>query len=188
MIISHKYRLIFITTPKSGSHTGFTLMLNYFNAQEVSFNHRKIKPNTLNNYHSFSFVRNPYERFCALYHACVINDTKPFVPKSAKRDILSYAKWYAGMAKCNQYPREDLTSSQSHWHRDTKINEFIQIETAQEEFNKLYPELNIVMPHELKRKHPAWKDVRTPELIKYVNIWSQKDFELYGYECENSNS
>jgi len=187
MIISHKYKLVFITTPKSGSHTGFKLMEDYFGAAG-GFNHSTKIPAGLKDYSSFTFVRNPYERFCALYHACVTNHYKAWVPKSARKTKLSYAKWYASMAKKNCYVRSDLTSSQSYWHKNSRIKNYIQIEKAEEIFDSLYPELNIQMPHELRREHFTWEDVKTDNLIHYINIWAGDDFKLYGYERENINS
>jgi len=181
VIISNKYKLIFVTTPKSGSHTGFMLMEDYFDAA-AGFNHNLKIPGRCKNYHSFTFVRNPYERFCSLYHACVINDEKRFVPNYAKENILNYGAWYAGMAKRDSYPRIDLCAAQWKWHENSKIDEYVQIEEAQYRFAALD------IPHELKREHPTWKDVKNDELTMYVNIWAGKDFELYGYNKDENTS
>jgi hypothetical protein len=184
VIISEKYKLVFITTPKSGSHTGFRLMETYFEPKPTSFNHSIVVPEKYKNYGKFTLVRNPYERFCALFHACVINDKKKFVPGNARQNILEYAKW---MAKCSyhkNYIRKDLTAPQYQWHENSKDLLYIKIEQAQEIFNTAYPELNIRMPHELKRDHPTWKDWCTNELTHYVNLWANKDFDLYGYDKE----
>jgi hypothetical protein len=187
VIISNKYKLIFISTPKSGSHTGFKLMQDYFEAENTSFNHNTVIPNNIRNYHSFTFVRNPYDRFCALYHACVINHFKPFVPKSAKTSPLTYAKWYAKLTKAGRYPRVDLCAAQWVWHKKSRVKEYIHIEEAQEVFNNKYSEKNIIMPHELKRNHIIWNEIKTDELIYYVNLWAGKDFQLYGYKNENDS-
>ena len=180
MIASHEYKLVFVTTPKSGSHTGFELMRKYFGA-EANFNHISKVPYEYRDYNSFSFVRNPYERFCALYHACVVNDVKLFVPTYARTSILKYGEWLAGL---NQHfaIRKDLTVRQSKWHEYSGVKTFVQIERAQETFNEWYPELKIVMPHELKREHPTWKDVNTSELKECVLKWAKSDFERFGYD------
>lgn len=188
MIISPKYKLIFVTTPKSGSHTGFKLMQTYFDANKTEFNHNRSIPAKYKNYDTFTFVRNPYERFCALYFACVINDKKRFVPIHARKSIEEYAEWYVSMKRMGRYIREDLTSPQTYWHRNTKIKNFIQIEEAQELFNIMYPELNIRMPHELKRTHATWEDVATDELSNLVSEWADNDFNHYGYYNENNYS
>jgi len=180
VIISDTHKLVFITTPKSGSHTGFKLMTDYFNAS-AGFNHNLKVPNICKNYRIFTFVRNPYERFCSLYHACVINDEKKFVPSKAKRSILDYAIWLAKCKRTEMYPRIDLCAPQHIWHRTSSVKEFIQIEKAQEFFNNLFPELNIKIPHELKREHPTWDNVITDTLKYYVDIWAGRDFYLYGY-------
>ena len=125
MIISHKFNLIFITTPKSGSHTGFKLMKKYFEAQDTGFNHSRNLPQRWRHYRTFTFVRNPYERFCALHHACVVNHYKPWVPNNARKSMEDYALWYAKMATSKRFVREDLTAAQHVWHDKTKINWFI---------------------------------------------------------------
>lgn len=185
MIISHTDEVIFITTPKSGSHSGFKLMEKYFGVA-INFNHNREIPSKYRNYFSFTFVRNPYERFCALYHACVINDSKAFVPAKAKKSILNYADWMYHMTLHHTYPREDLCAAQHYWHRKSRINKYIQIENAEEELKELFPDMQYLkIPHELKREHPTWKDVRTDELTYLVSEWAGKDFELYEYEREN---
>jgi hypothetical protein len=161
-------------------------MERYFEAEKTSFNHSKNIPHKYKHYHKFTFVRNPYERFCALYHACVVNDRKPFVPKNVNTP-LDYARFYATLTKHGSYPRADLTASQSFWHKGLPINEFIHIEDAEEIMRSRYSHID-KFPHVLKREHPTWKDIKTPEITVYVNFWAGKDFELLGYEREDSDS
>lgn len=184
MIISHKHKHIFVTTPKCGSHTGFKLMQDYFEAPDTGFNHSRAIPKEYKHYKSFTFVRNPYERFCALYHACIVNDRKPWIPKKVK-SIYDYAFYLAD--KKNWGSRPDLTIPQYKWHEKSKLDLHIKIESAQNLFDLLYPDLNIKMPHELKRTHSVWSDERTPELTQSVNEWAGKDFELYGYTRDESS-
>lgn len=183
MIISHGYKLIFVTTPKSGSHTGFKLMEDNFGAS-ARFNHNTHIPSVYKNYTSFTFVRNPYERFCSLYHACVINDVKHFVPDTARESILNYAKWLALSAKKHIYIRKDLMAPQYVWHRTSTIKHYIQIENPNKFFEWFCPDIIIDIPHELKRKHLTWNDVKTDDLLHYVNLWAGDDFIKYGYNKE----
>ena len=179
LIISHKHKLIFVTTPKSGSHTGFKLMKDYYEA-EAAFNHGTSIPDKCRNYHSFTFVRNPYERFCSLFNACVVNPghNKRYIPLQARMSILHYAKWLAKLTQTRSYPRIDLCAAQEVWHEKTNVKEYVQIEKAQDRFAALD------VPHELKRGTLTWKDVRTDNILHYVNIWAGKDFDLYGYTKE----
>ena len=73
------------------------------------------------------------------------------------------------------------------WHEKSRINLYLHIEEAQEYFNQYYPYLEIKMPHELKREHPTWQDVRAPELTELVNTWAGDDFKLYGYFKDESS-
>ena len=181
MIVSDKYKLVFITTPKSGSHTGFKLMEKYFEATPTRFNHSRVIPKQYRDYYSFTFVRNPYDRFCALYHACIVNDRKPWIPGKV-HSVVQYAEW---LLKNENKIREDLTSSQWYWHRYSKIKDYIQIEKAEDIFQTRYPLLDIQLPHELKREHIQWNDIKTTHLNDLVIAWAEKDFGLYGYEISN---
>lgn len=179
--------MIFVTTPKSGSHTGFKLMQDYFGAKG-GFNHSIQTPHNLNDYYKFTFVRNPYDRFCSLYHACVINHEKKFVPIHARKHIIKYAEWMLKCAKNQIFPRKDLMAPQWLWHEQSRLDNYIQIEHAEVEFKRAFPKKNIVMPHELKREHITWEEVKTPQLTELVTDWAGKDFEFYGYKNENNSS
>jgi hypothetical protein len=179
--------MIFVTTPKSGSHTGFKLMQDYFGAKG-GFNHSTQTPANLGDYYKFTFVRNPYDRFCSLYHACVINDKKKFVPRHARKHIINYAQWMVKCTKKRRFPRRKLMAPQWLYHEHSRLDNYIQIEHAQEEFRRAFPDKNIVMPHELRRDHVTWDEVKTPKLIELVNEWAGKDFEFYGYKNENNSS
>jgi len=188
LIIAHKHKLVFVTTPKSGSLTGFTLMREYFGGKEA-FNHKKDVPVGVRGYHIFTFVRNPYERFCALWHSCVELGQTAYldvIPKYAQANIVEYAKWCISLTDKTTPPSSisGLYTSQSYWHKTTWVKEFIHIEEAAKVFQLKYPELDIEFPHSRKRKHARWDELRTDELTMLINKWAGKDFERFGYEKE----
>lgn len=193
MIISHLHKLIFTTTPKSGSLTGFVLMREYFNAV-AEFNHRVKVPKQYKHYHNFTFVRNPYERFCALYHSCVVLKQPKYmavIPKFARKDMVSYIKWCISLIPQNSYPQSSIAglyTSQSLWHERSEVKEFIHIEEANKIFNFKYPELKIIFPHVRKREHVTWDEIKTEELTYLINKWASLDFELYNYAKVNISS
>ena len=185
MIISHKYELVFVTTPKAGSLTGFTLMRDYFEAVG-KFNHRRNIPSGVTKYHSFTFVRNPYERFCSVFNARVAMKQPQFikqVPEKAKSSMEAFASWMINFTP----PADSISgvyTSQSYWHKKSSVKEFIHIEDAAKVFTERYPELNIKFPHARQRKHKAWDDVKTDELTLLINKWAGEDFERFGYKKE----
>ncbi len=189
MIISHPYKLIFITTPKSGSLSGFVLMREYFGAV-AEFNHNIVVPDKYKHYHSFTFVRNPYERFCSLWHSCVAIGQPVYInkiPKYAQKSILEYAKWYVALTRKHNYPVGNISGlymAQHSWHINSGVKEVIKIEAAGKIMKQKYPDLNIKFPHIRKRDHPTWKDLKTEQLTELVNIWAGNDFALYNYKKE----
>ena len=72
MIISEKNNYVFVSTPKTGSHTMFKILqeqydgVRYGPSNGYNF-HEWVTPVQYKNYFHFSTVRNPYTRFVALW-------------------------------------------------------------------------------------------------------------------------
>lgn len=182
MIISEPHKLIFISTPKAGSHTGFQLWMNAFGASPGMVNHDRVLPMQIDRdeYRVITFVRNPYLRFCSIYYFIQNNERMKI-----QKTIQEFADWITEMKVTNSFIiKEQLVTPQYYWHRNTDIDEFVQLEKLQEWADSNFPELNITVPHEFKLPHPSWEEVKTPELIQAINIWAKEDFEMFNYTKE----
>lgn len=67
--INEKYKFIYFIVPKCATRTMFKI----FDFQPVRF--REL-PNNYNDYYSWTFVRNPYDRLCSAYTDKIVNKTK----------------------------------------------------------------------------------------------------------------
>lgn len=202
MRISDKYKLIFVSTPKSGSHTGWKLMEENFPINNSSM-HNNIVPENKTNYNAFTFVRNPYERAVALWHSVLWTHLsknkkqqqigqryrKEFMKRVGADDFSSFCKYLASLDrnKPGDFYRH-LIKSQTHYHSVTNLKnlKYFKIENIKEELPKYLLDVTGIkikeIPHELKRNHETWKDLYTEENKSNIIKWAEEDFTLYKYE------
>ena len=196
MIISYSKKYVFISTPKTGSHSFFHLLKEEFDGRRLMPFHRTEVPEYTEGYTIFTTCRNPYERFTALWHSIFFscgtkNDPhgyrKSWMSEVGSDDPVKFAKYLVQAFREETTPARypQLVIPQYLWYRrmpgETKI---IHIENASEEFHKLpfVGNKRVKIPHKLKRDHQTWDDIQTPELLHWVNQWAKGDFELLGYE------
>ena len=61
----------------------------------------------------------------------------------------------------------------------------LHLENLNKEFHALpFVTKPVTIPHELKRDHATWDDLKTDEITEYANTWSGDDFEKFGYDRE----
>ena len=197
MRISHKHELVFISTPKSGSLSGFTLMEKEFGGVRYGRYHQTVVPKNYKHYRRFTFVRNPYDRFASLWYSCVIHG-KTGPERAATRyrrkllpllggndDVLSFGKYLCKVR--GKFPIEHIKSQSYHLRGVTKGLKFIHVENASQEFNEWFQgDKEYEVPHMRKRDHRLWDDIKSEELIYYVNQWAKWDFPTCGYPPSSS--
>lgn len=205
MIVSDKKRFVFISNPKTGTHSMFDVLENnpeFAAKREGKQFHEWKVPQRAKNYIKFSTVRNPYSRIVALWNSLLMAGAREGgeIPKKYRQTYMhvigsdsfeDYCKFCAENrdtiehTKIIRYPL--LSIPQWRWYQeylppDTKP---LKIENIQEEFNALpFVEKEIMIPTKLKRKHETWDELKNNNIIEYVNHWAEKDFELFGYEKE----
>jgi len=197
MILSRKYKYVFISTPKTGSHTFFKLLEEEFDGtrQWPEF-HRTEMPKSTDGYTVFSTVRNPYERLVALWNSLLHNKNDrhgyrdTWMSALRKDDFLTFcafaAKHHHNIETITQVRLPRLMTPQHRWYRRMPDHVIpLHLENVTEEFNRLpFVDKTIIMPHELKRDHASWDDLKTDEIIEYANVWAGDDFEKFGYRKE----
>lgn len=196
MRISKKYNLIFVSTPKCGSHTGWKIMENYFPPINYIGMHKKIVPPECVKYNAFTFVRHPFDRAVSLWHSMLHGHP---VPEEDK-----YRKIFLGRMGKNSDSFEDFCKhlvTTRHNYNDFYSNfektiyehnsqtniEFLNIfklENITEliSYLKIATGITIEIPYEHKREHRQWDEIKTPKAREYLLNWAEKDFETYGYE------
>jgi len=194
MRISHEHKLIFFSTPKCGSHTGWEIMEKYFNAKRTGTIHLGVVPEKYRNYLAFTFVRNPYERAIAIWNSLLEFPKTDNDERGYRRQFMSYigsdtfedfCEWLASTGGVTDRARITWPQWKIHALSNIKNINYFKLEELQENLKPfLYLNTGVsigTFPHNLKRKHPTWKEIQTPKLKQLINKWAGKDFDRYGY-------
>ena len=202
MRISKDYELVFVSTPKSGSHTGWKIMDDNFPISAAGM-HNNIVPTYAVNYNAFTFVRNPYDRAVSLWNSLFFAENSCKTKKEItiaqryRRMFLSYinsdnfdsfcdylAKKQYHKISNKFYKKFLLTQSEYHSTSNLKYIQPIQLENnnvVDYIFEKTGIKINYI-PHELKRDHATWDNLYSNENKENILKWAKEDFKLYGYE------
>ncbi len=197
MILSRKNKYVFISTPKTGSHTFFKLLEEEFDGERQwpEFHRTEMPPNT-SGYTVFSTVRNPYERLVALWNSLLHNPNDKHGYRAAwisvikKDDFLTFcafaAKNHKNIEHLAQVRLPRLMTPQHRWYDRMPADVIpLHIENVKKEFHRLpFVKKEVIIPHELRRDHATWADLKTDEIIELANVWAGEDFERFGYTKE----
>ena len=197
LIVSNKHKYVFISTPKTGSHTFFKLLPEKFDGvrQDGAFHRREI-PKGTESYTIFSTVRNPYERLVALWNSLLHTKPDPYAYRDTwlsvirKDDFCTFVKFAADnhhrIETMRSLRMPNLMVPQYRWYSKMPANVIpLHLENLSEEFHALpFVTEHVTIPHELKRDHATWDDMKTDEITAYANEWAGDDFEKFGYVKE----
>ena len=199
MIISKKHKYVFISTPKTGSHTFFKMLPEQFDGerQQGAF-HRRDLPSGIvgQGYTVFSTVRNPYDRLVALWNSLLHTKPDPHAYRDTwlsvirHDDFATFVKFAANNHKrietMNALRMPNLMMPQNRWYKAMPADVIpLHLENLSEEFHALpFVTEPVTIPHELKRDHATWDDLKTDEVTEYANEWAGEDFERFGYTRE----
>ena len=194
MRVSNTHKLVFVSVPKTGSHTGFKIMEDNFNGFKVwGHYHNVIVPSQYKDYRAFTFVRNPYDRVAALWNSIFCTgdseNHRKFYGWIGAKDFKSFCLWLS------THPYEQLNwrivlVKPQHVHLEPCNVKLYHVHTENmlEDFNKFLILNNIPIidsvPWELKRPHKTFKELADLECTAAINKWAGKDFEIFGYEKE----
>ena len=197
MVISDEYKYVFISTPKTGTHTFYKMLPEEFaGKRQQGAYHRRDLPRKIEGYTVFSTVRNPYERLVALWNSLLHTKPDPHAYRDTwlsvvkRDDFLTFCKYVAAnhhRIEMNPDLRmPNLLVPQNRWYRGMPADVIpLHLENLDEEFHALpFVDKRVTIPHELKRDHASWDEIKTDELIHYANIWAGDDFERFGYAKE----
>jgi len=200
MRVSDKHKLIFFSTPKCGSHTGWKLMEKNFWAQKIKGTgmHTNVVPAKYKEYSAFTFTRNPYERAISQWNAVlkaplIEGDFRgyrqQFLKLVGSDDFTKFCRWLSSVnwEKNPTNLRGNLMYPQYILHdRSNLVNKtFIKLENIESDLPRYLKEITgkeiSVIPYELKRDHPTWEELKTPETEELIRKWAKEDFKRYEY-------
>jgi hypothetical protein len=196
-LISHKYKSIFVHIPKCGgcsvedvlrrnSHlpinqsksSAFNVCLQHASLSE-HLKYYKINKNMF----SFTFVRNPWDRFVSyFFHLTRLNYLKTKVSFNEFAISMLSQNWARDYITPT-CPTSNFMAPCSHWANDV---DFIgRFENLQEDFNTVCSEIGIPqkeLPHKNKTQHKHYTEYYNDEMKQIVEEKYARDIEQFGYE------
>jgi chondroitin 4-sulfotransferase 11 len=169
---------VYFITPKCATRTFF----NLFNYNPVKY--RKFI-SEYNDYFSWTFVRNPWDRLVSTYFNKIVNhfqsgmesfrgiSFEEFVVELEKTDVID--------SKCDRHIRSLHTLFPSN------INFIGRFENLQEDFNMVCDKIGIPqqeLPQKNKGKHKHYTEYYDDETREIVAEKYAKDIEYFGYKFE----
>ncbi|MEP0072762.1 MAG: sulfotransferase family 2 domain-containing protein [Marinomonas sp.] len=190
MIVSKKHKFVFISTPKTGTHTMYKILPEEYEGElQPGPYHQKNIPENYANYFVFTTVRNPFERMVSIWHALIERENyRPtFLPLVGSESFLEFVKWITSLAP-KERPKGKggvLLYPQSEWLKDVELDKFLKIENIDSEFPSVpfyvKPSEQKKIPKVLARKHKTWSDVQCKETRKLIVDWAKEDFVNFNY-------
>jgi hypothetical protein len=195
-MISHKYKFIFVRTPKTASTSVLDVLESYelerlpiqnvqeplfnFEGKKYDCNHPPIQvikksttKNIFNDYFKFSFVRNPWDRCVSAWR---YNIKKKFTPRGAP-----FVEFVRGLES------EEIGNYKYLNQYDfVKGCDFIgRFENLQEDFDTICDKVGISrqkLSHENKTRHANYVELYNDEAREIIAEKCKKDIEYFGYE------
>lgn len=132
-----------------------------------------IKENELNKYFSWTFVRNPYDRFVSI---AFMFGYKPN----------ELAKNFNGIRKARNIVERhsEVQSLFTHYQGKSIINYIGKYERLQKDFNKLCNKIGlkpIILPYTNYTEHREWMLEMDKYSIDFVNDYYRDDFNYFNY-------
>ena len=180
--LNHQYRHYFVHVPKAA---GTSMERMPFVGGQSHMTARQLARLATDDYWGWGFVRNPYDRLVAIYHAAK-QHSRPgrFFPRS-----MSFADWVLGLPETGRkfiHPRPMVDFL--CWPDGSLAVDFIgRFEHLDRDWRMVCRRLGV--PHEpLRRLNPSehgpCQDYYTPELAAHVARLYAADFGLFGYPTD----
>lgn len=190
MITSIKNEYVFISVPKTGTHTMYDVLVKQFDGiQAEGPYHQTQIPEKFSDFFAFSTVRHPFTRMVSIWHALTQRPAYQdiFIPKIGGKSFLQFCKWYSEITPENRPTGKGgvLLLSQSEWLAGVKIDRFLKIECINKDFSELpFVHQVIELPKMLSREYAGWHEVSCTESKRLLTERLARDFEILDYSPE----
>ena len=207
ILINHEYKLIYLPIFKNATIETSGILLVYYNfiqfhGEEPDNENDNEEPNKKEKYYNkvfdmypnyfiFTCCRNPYLRYnSAIKYLTNMGKSQPKKQDDNLNNIFIDNKLND---KLNFYTKNHLLEQYHYYH---KCNYVIRLENYHEDLIKLLLKFNIPLTHshmlnkniKLNNTKKNYNITFNDELIKNINIFYKKDFEVYNYSMiENTN-
>jgi hypothetical protein len=192
VIISYSNKFIFVSNPKTGTHTLYDYLCDkYEGVQLEGPYHRFNLPDVaIEDYFVFSTCRNPVDRLVSIYHALIERDNyrNIYLPLVGDDSFLSFCDWITSVSfeSVKTGKGRILLKRQFEYFDNIPLNKLIKIENLNDQFSNL-PFVNddtVLIPPKLQRSHSSWDELKSNKISNILRDWLKPDYEFCGYDIE----
>lgn len=205
MRVSTKYRFVFISTPKAGTHTIYQILKQHYpeGLKEGGFHSVKV-PAAYRSFPRWTVVRNPFSRAVSLWWStCRCHPEDRYRARrgcGAADDFPRFVQWMLSLEHRTRI-QQPLFQSQADWLDPVQPIQALHLEQLEEELREqpwwkpaiVLPQLNTtdekVADQEREEgssiHRPPWEEMCADEAVREDIIkWAGRDFDLFGYSTQ----
>lgn len=202
MWVNDQKKFVFVSTPKSGTHTMYNILRTQGGKQygqppgvEPQSNfHRNVLDPSWEDYYKFTVVRNPFSRaVAAWWHLIVKKDDGNIIKRRAFQASMnkamggdSFQHFTAFLLFRHDVPdRAIMFDSQHEWHNNIQFDKVIKLEQLQQGLNEIPLLQNVIANKKQKsfameRQKPITEYYTREDVDNVVKGWND-DFVQFDY-------
>ena len=181
MMILPDHKAVFVSTPRSGTHTMYKLLAEQYGGQRYGDFHAVCKPSHCAGWLVFTTCRNPFTRAVSIWWwgtRQTRESNRDRIIRGAGGDgFEAFCKWLISPMFRPWY----ATQPQVHWHNRFRPSLVLRLENLAEDLQKLPFYTGGEIPHECRSEHPGAAQVMTPAAEEMILKWADDDFKRFGY-------
>lgn len=190
--INEQHKVIFIHNPKTGGSAIEEAFCGIPGTKKIGGKHmnltnlsNKFSKHRFNQYQSFAFVRNPWDRVVSLY--AFYKAQKRFKESQTPNHDDTFDTWVTRVFYKQPTSHNELCV-QCHWTKD--VNYVGYFEMLEDEYIRICTSLNIKPLNKLNRvnatEHKPYTKMYNDTTINIVGDYFKRDIDAYGYTFEDN--
>lgn len=189
MIVSMQNEWLFISMPKTGTHSMYELLKSSFGGTQLEGPyHRTEVPSECIDFFKFTTVRHPFSRTVSIWNS--LTRVEPYrsiyLPALGSNEFSVFVDHLIN-DRLNSIPTgkgKALLTSQTSWLSGISCDRYLRIERIDDEFKDLpfTKKIEFKIPHLLRREHESWEDLCKGDVGLKLYDFLREDFVKFGYD------
>jgi hypothetical protein len=187
MILSHKYKFAYFAIPKTASETLTSILIDEYNAEfwNGGDKHENVIPEQFYDYFCFTSIRHPYQRVLSAYQYINRKNEIPLSLYNCRNrfHLISMTQYLNKPLIIRRWATikdnvSDFEKELPAGYLLPRIDQYIKVETLQEDFNRL-PFIN--KTHKLEKLNSSKPKhlLEQQTIIEFTHQFQGDDFDLY---------